>query len=180
MAYSLESSLKSYPPALSSDGFKLSLVGKQITTIGKLPPSIARNIKVLYISNNSLKSLNGIDQFSQLKSISCANNNIKFLGDLKYLSACHCLEKVSFLGNIVTAMPYYREYIISICPNIISIDSMNVLWKEKIDSKSSSTKAQLYYDQLRLNDLRNCILRHIQKLVTCHEELKTTVFGRFR
>ena len=180
MSSSLDQCLRSFPPALSSDGSKLSLVAKQISFFGKVPPTIARFVKVLYISNNSFKSLSGIEQFVLLKSLSCANNDIKYLGDLKYLSSCRQLEKVSFVGNIVTSMPFYRQYLISICPNIISIDGVNVLWKEKIESKSSSSKAQLYYDQLRLNDLRNCILRHIQKLVTCHGELLATVFGRFR
>jgi hypothetical protein len=69
MNYTLEEALHLHPVSLSSNGSKLSLVGKQISSFGlrPLPRTISDPVKVLYISNNSLSSLNGIEQFRYLR-----------------------------------------------------------------------------------------------------------------
>jgi hypothetical protein len=176
----IEDALLKSPNSLSLDGNKLSLVGKQISHIGLIPPSVCRSIRTLYISSNYLKSTQGLEQFVNLKCLSCANNSIRYLGELQWLRECRLIEKVSFIGNAVVSMPYYREYIICLCPNLVSLDSINVSWKEKLDAKSSSHKAQMFYNQLRVNDLRYCIVSHMCNLVYCHQELITKVFGKFR
>lgn len=177
----IEEAVRQHPQYLSSDGSKLSIVGKQITCIGNaLPPSIAEAIRTLYISNNNMKTLQGIEKYYQLRVISCANNYIRYLGDLKYLKQIPFIEKVSFTGNPVSLMPFYREYLISLCPNLLSIDGHTISWKERTDAKSSSQKAQLFYSQLRLTALRNCILLHIKNLHCCHQEIRSVILGKFR
>ena len=177
----LEEAVRRNPQCLSLEGSKLSVVGKQITSVGNpLPSSISDSVRTLYISNNNLKTLQGIENYSRLRIVSCTNNYIRYMGDLKYLKNIKYLEKVSFIGNPVSMMPFYREYLISLSPNLISIDGKNISINEKMDAKSSSHKAQLFYNQLRLHALRNCILGHIKNLVCCHKELHDVVVGKFR
>lgn len=172
MNCSVEEALKSTPSAYAPELAKLSLVGKHIGTLIHSPLAIAKSVQTLYLSNNNLKTLEGLSDYSNLKCLSCTNNCIRYLGDLKWLRQTPLIEKLSFVGNPVTAMPFYREHLISMCPNVTVIDSRNVLLKEKLDSKITAKKAQLFYNQLRLNDLRICILIHLNKLTRCHLQIQ--------
>ncbi len=49
---------------------------KQINKIDKLP-SRFYNIETLYVSNNSIASLEGIEQFRNLVNLSLANNEVR-------------------------------------------------------------------------------------------------------
>ena len=174
----LSFALRSKPTAF--DGSKLNLVGQDLSSIDGLPPSIAVKLKTLYLSNNNLMSLNGVDQFRFLSSISCANNLLRYLGELRALSVLEYLEKVVLDGNIVTTMPFYREYILELCPSIKSIDGIRVSPEERANSKIVARKAQAFYEQMRLNELRNCILDRTSRLLSCHVELLRVVLGTYR
>jgi hypothetical protein len=157
------------------DGSKLNLVNSTITTIDKLPNLLCLKVKTLYISNNNISSSEGIEQFTNLQSLSMSNNLIRYLNELLPLSKLKHLEKISLEGNIVTAMPYYREYLLGLCPNLQLIDAIKVTNIEKSNSKSSSRKAISLFSQLRVNELQCCILRHLSGLIKCHNEMSKVV-----
>jgi hypothetical protein len=90
------------------------------------------------------------------------------------------LEKLVLEGNLCTSMPYYREYIIGMCRNIISIDGVKVTPLERENARSLAKKAHTFYEQLRLNELRNCILLNMRNHLACLRELLHVVFGKFR
>lgn len=164
----------------SFDGKKLSLVGTSLSVLDTVPISISRGIYVLYLSNNNLLSLKGIEQFVNVRCLSCGHNLIRYIGELQYLRNLRELEKVSLDGNVVTSMPYYREYILLLCPKVEVIDGVKVSSQERLSSQASARKAQTFYEQLRLNELRNCVLEHIFNLLKCHSLLLSVVLGRFR
>lgn len=75
---------------ISLDNGKLSLVGCYITEIDLLPEKLALIIKTLYLSHNSLTSLQNLQQFRYLTSVSLANNSIRYLHMLTPLSPLNC------------------------------------------------------------------------------------------
>lgn len=159
---------------------KLSMVNCSISLIDQIPRTFCENVRTLYLSNNNLLSLKGIEQFNNTQSLSCANNLIRYLGEIRWLNKLEGLEKIVLEGNVVTSMPFYRDYIIGMCPKIASIDGIKVSTNERHNAKSTARKAQSFYDQLRLNELRNVILKHLECLLPCHTDMVQTVMGSFR
>ena len=94
----------------------------EIDDVSKLNPSIhllfgPGPISTLYLSNNLLNNLIGIEQnlFCNLSKLSLSNNSIRRIGELKVLSQLPCLTALNLTGNPVTRMPYYRQEVLLIC-----------------------------------------------------------------
>ena len=51
-------------------------------------------------------------------STSVANNLIRYLSSLRSLALVENLERVSLEGNVVTSMPFYRQYLIGLIKSI--------------------------------------------------------------
>ena len=173
---------------ISLENGKLSLVGCYITEIDLLPEKLSLVVKTLYLSHNSLTSLQNLQQFKYLTSISLANNSIRYLHTLTPLSSLLLLEKLSLEGNIVTHMPYYREIIIGLCSSpsnyqnfmLESLDSIPITAEEKTQSRVNYRKCCVQIEQLRCNGLRVIILEHMHRLFSCHAEIISYVMGKFR
>ena len=118
---SLSNALNRQPQA--TDGNRVHLVGVGVQILDQLSTKIALRAKTVYLSNNDIDSLRGISQFTNLKSLSCSNNKISSIDELRYLSDLINLEKLSIDGNPVCGIPYFREYIIALCPNLTHLDS---------------------------------------------------------
>ena len=58
------------------DENKISIVQKNVNLIDLLPKQF-QQIETLYLSNNNLTSLEGIEQFSNLKILTLVNNDVK-------------------------------------------------------------------------------------------------------
>lgn len=162
------------------DGSKLSLVNCNITVIDKIPAQIAVKVKTLYLSNNNLSSLSGIGQFANVVTLSAAHNLIRFLDDLSPLSNLIHLERLSLEGNTVVSMPYYREYLIAMCSRLQSVDGIKVTKDERDGAIIAAHKMASVFEQMRINELQNCILTHCKWLMRCHLEMKALILGRFQ
>lgn len=165
---------------ISFENGKLSLVGCYVTEIDMLPEKISNSIKTLYLSNNSLTSLQNIQQFQFLTAISLTNNSIRYLFHLTSLSSLRCLERISLEGNVVAQMPYYREFLVGICPLLESVDSLPVSDDERNLSTINYRKCCVQLELLRCNELRVVILKHMHLLFSCHAEIISLVMGKFR
>jgi hypothetical protein len=115
-----------------------------------------------------------LPSFLRLRSLSCSNNSLKYFGDLSALRELQFLEKISLIGNIVSSMPFYREFVLSLTPGLVSLDGVPITLKDKLEAKQAATRARLFYDQIRLNHLRNNLLLHVQRSVLCHTQLLST------
>ena len=162
------------------EGSKLNLVGYNITTIDKLPESMAAKVKNLYLSTNCLRSLSGLEQFTNITTLSLASNSLKSLDDIAQIYHLTQLEKVSFDQNEVVHMPYYREFIIGIRPSIKVIDGVKISQSEKMAAKSKFVSIISTLENLRLMHLQSLVLTHAHGLIRCHCELSEVVNGRFR
>ena len=174
------SCLQSHPAAFDGSGLKLSLVSSNICEIDKVPGQLVSKVQTLYLSNNHIISLSGVEQFASLRSLSAANNLIRYLSSLRSLASIEQLERVSLEGNVVTNMPFYRQYLVGLCPRLLALDGINVTTEERIGARSSSRQLTAFYDQLRLNELQNIILRNVCLQLNLHADLNRVVLGRFR
>ena len=172
--------LQTLPAPVDSTSSKLSLVGLDIGEIDFVPGPLPERIQVLYMSNNLLTSLDGVEQFVNIRQVSFANNFIKYLSDLRSLGLLPHLEKITLEGNVVTGMPFYRQYLIGLCANLTSVDGINVTPDERKHARTYSRQLSAFYDQLRLNELQNIILRHLRLQLTMHSEFQKVIIGRFR
>jgi Leucine-rich repeat (LRR) protein len=130
--------LQSLPAPFDSTGQKLSLVGNNISEIDKIPSTLLTKVQTLYLSNNSIVTLDNIEQFTHLQNLSVTNNLIRYLSHLKSLGLNEELEKVSLEGNVVTGMPFYRRYMVGLCPRLLVLDGSNVTAEERNSSKSTA------------------------------------------
>jgi hypothetical protein len=62
-------------PAACLNEHKLSIVQKFIRSIDTVTKK-AQKAEIVYLSNNNIKCLNGIQQFRKLRSLSVANNEV--------------------------------------------------------------------------------------------------------
>lgn len=180
----LSAALREVP--LSLQHGRLSLVGSYLTDIDILPEKLSDLVRTLYLSNNSLTTLRNVQQFKHLTTLSLANNSIRYLHALYPLSNLPFLEKVSLEGNVVTHMPYYRQFLIGICSAgndqfmLRSIDSI-LLTREEIEkSQINFRTCSLQLEQMRCECLRVAVLEHMHFLFACHAELVRIVMGKFR
>jgi Leucine-rich repeat (LRR) protein len=130
--------LQSLPAPFDGTGQKLSLVGNNISEIDKVPSTLLTRVQTLYLSNNRIVSLDNIEQFTHLQNLSVTNNLIRYLSHLKSLALNEQLEKVSLEGNVVTGMPFYRQYMVGLCPRLLVLDGSNVTAEERSCSKSTT------------------------------------------
>ena len=162
------------------DGTKLSVVNAGIKSIDVIPSRISLRINTVYLSNNDIRDITNVPQFINCISLSLANNLIKFLGDVECLGRMEHLDKLTLEGNPITSMPYYRDYILGLCPRLIVLDGVKVSVEERHNAKSKGRKITAVLEQLRVNELRLKILQHYSNLFMCHIELGRVVVGRFR
>jgi hypothetical protein len=177
--------------ALDPSG-KLQLVSCYMTHLDALPPALAQRVRVLYLSNNSIASLQGIQQFSNLTTLSLANNSLRYIHDLTPLAALTRLERLALEGNVVTSMPFYRELLLGICSSYSGADTntpprgLQVLDGVKVSAQEQGGVRALFrkvcgqMDLMRCNELRVCVLEHVCALTACHSQLVAEVLGKFR
>ncbi len=68
-------------------------------------------MQAVYLSRNSLASLEGLEQFSRLQALSVSDNILASWQDLAVLSQqplCRSLQAASFDGNPLSFLPNYR------------------------------------------------------------------------
>lgn len=82
------------------------------------PAKVGAPLQTLYLSKNSLRSLQGMQQFSSLVTLTAADNLIGSFEELHYLTAANHarqLQALSLEGNPVARLPHYRCPVSSGC-----------------------------------------------------------------
>lgn len=166
----LSSSLRLHPS--SFEGTKLSLANCEISNIDNISSTLALRVKTLYLGTNNLSSIGNIVQFSNLSTASLSNNCIRYLDELRPLGILQQLEKLSLDGNIVTSMPYYREYMIGMCTHLHSLDNKAVSSSERTAGHPTAVQVSATFRRLRCNELRYAILLHALHMSKCRAELQ--------
>ncbi len=63
---------------------KIAVVQKFVSQIDEMPKKF-RNIETLYLSNNNIKTLDGLEQFTRLKNVSLAHNEVTRISEQFYI-----------------------------------------------------------------------------------------------
>ena len=102
-------------------------VGKHITSLGGVSPSVSSRATHLFVSNNSLESLRGLERFSGVTCLSLTHNLIHRSNDLHPLASLARLETLSLEGNPVCSTPNYRAHVIALAsPCLKTLDRREV------------------------------------------------------
>ena len=92
---------------------RCTLANKRIKSIGNPLPDFTNRITKLYLSNNELRSLSGIENFPNLSHLSISNNKILDFSELTKLTMPSALQSLSIQGNFFAKNPRAYEDIIN-------------------------------------------------------------------
>ena len=159
------------------DPGRVSVVQHCLTSIGKVPDRFAAATSV-YLSKNSLSTLAGIEQFSDLRVLSLSNNLIADLDELRALQPCSHLRVLNLQENPVAWLPYYRWHALQMLPSLRTIDGFEISDAERtmlptIISRETATLRVMVQNECHLHQLRECLSR-----LQLHRSFHKTVHGR--
>ena len=105
---------------------KISFLSKNIQSIGNGIPSIFCNITRLYLSNNNLTSLEGIEQFANLTHLSISYNLIEDIYELNHIINPEILLHLNVKGNFFCKNPSFEEVILNLFINLKTLDDLKI------------------------------------------------------
>ncbi|KAL4455778.1 hypothetical protein ABPG74_003188 [Tetrahymena malaccensis] len=161
----LSNALERFPQFF--DDIKISVVQKSINEIDRLPYKY-NNIEILYLSNNNLTDLEGIQQFKKLRTLTLAHNELSNVKILRQISQLNSLEQLNLSGNPIAKHPNYKIYLLTVLPNLKSLDgrpvSEEARLKAEIKAKQQTQLLQLmlrnYCEIIKLNSFGRKIDLH--------------------
>lgn len=99
---------------------------RNLTVIDELPEQY-HTAEVVYISRNNLRTLQGLEQFSQLRVLSASDNLFEDISQLQILQdACPGLQVVSFERNPLVHLPNYRNKVVQMLPKLQMLDGQGI------------------------------------------------------
>ena len=161
------------------DNAKLNGVDCNIHVIDSIRPDYISQVRTLYLSNNCIAALDGVEAYYNVESLSLANNQITYLHHLNPLRYLNNLRKLAIVGNPVVEMPYFRHRLLLLCPNLRVLDGKPVKICDHQEAHSIASTATITSEQLMLNELRNTILSHVSRVTAVQVELLYEVCGRY-
>lgn len=118
---------------------------KGITQINTFPG--AAKVEQMFISHNQIATLNGVQNFKNLRVLSISFNEVSKISDLKFLEGLR-LETINLEGNPITKQPYYQHHVVSVLPHLSLFDG-----KAVNESLRAKAQAIVDFDTQRLTDL---------------------------
>ena len=161
------------------DNTKLNAVDCAIQIIDSIRTEHINKVHILYLSNNNIATLDGIETYSNVETLSLANNQITYLHQLKALRYLSHLRKLAIVGNPIVEMPYFKQRLLLLCPNLQTLDGKAITRDDHNDATITASSATITTEQLMLNELRNTILLHVSKVTAMQTELLYEVCGRY-
>ena len=141
--YTLEASIKAGESKLQDKCVRGS--NKGITQINTFPG--AAKVEQIFISHNQIATLDGVQNFKNLRVLSISFNEISKISDLKFLNGLR-LETINLEGNPITKQPYYQHHVVSVLPHLSLFDG-----KAVNESLRAKAQAIVDFDTQRLTDL---------------------------
>jgi hypothetical protein len=105
---------------------KISISGKSISSIGYGLNECFLNITKLFLSNNKISSLDGIEIFKNLTHFSISYNKIVKISELKKINNKHKLTSISVKGNFFCINPNTNTELICLFPNLQDLDGYKI------------------------------------------------------
>lgn len=105
---------------------KMTLMYKNITTIGQGFPEYFIRITKLYLSNNKIQNLIGIEFFKNLTHLSLSFNNLEKVNELEKISNKDILISLSVKGNLFMKNPLSSVLIIKMFSKLKDLDDNKI------------------------------------------------------
>ncbi|RLN27425.1 hypothetical protein BBJ28_00009864 [Nothophytophthora sp. Chile5] len=152
------------------DGSRLNAVGKGILSVGRVPPSVSVHITALYLSQNNLHSLEGIDQFAGVRLLSVGGNLLACSAEIARLAGLPQLRNLNLMGNPICDQPNYRLRIIDALKQIQVLDNADVSKKEREIAPRVAAQDEALRAMVTQNHFDIQKLQHIAHLIPLHKE----------
>lgn len=142
------------------DGTKLNAVGKSIECIGSVPPAVSASITALFLSQNNLRILDGIEQFtSSLRLLSIGGNLLTLFSEIERLTKLPRLRNLNLLGNPICDHPNYRFRVIDALKQVQVLDTVDVTAKERelasiVASQDKALRAMVLRNHFEIQQLQ--------------------------
>ena len=105
---------------------KISYLSKNIQSLGNQIPPIFHNITRLYLSNNNIITLEGIEQFANLTHFSISYNLIEDIYELNRIINPEILLHLNVKGNFFCKNPSFSEVILNLFLNLKTLDDLKI------------------------------------------------------
>ena len=122
---------------------KISFLSKNIQSIGNGIPLIFCNITRLYLSNNNIISLEGIEQFANLTHLSISYNLIEDIYELNRIINPEILLHLNVKGNFFCKNPSFSEVILNLFLNLKTLDDLKINNNHKKQIKNGQELSKL-------------------------------------
>ena len=156
------------------DGHRGLAVEKGIATLDEVRAGF-RVARKLFLSHNDLTSLNGIEQFPELRVLSVQSNRIASLSEVRVLTdGCPHLEVASFEGNPLESTPNYREQLLGILPALKMLDGAPVTERERAEARVTVSQEAHLMDMA----LENLGMMHQLERLTMLRRVHLDMFRR--
>lgn len=159
------------------DGTKLNAVGRAIERIGDLPPAVSAPVSALFLSQNRLSTLSGVEQFTALRVLSAAGNALASFDDVARLTALPRLRALNLMGNPLTDQPHYRLRVIDCLASLQVLDTVDVSKRERELAPRVAAQERALRAMVLGNHFVIYKLQRIAKLVLLRRDLAGFVMG---
>ena len=169
----LSSVLRREPSCFSQN--KISIVGKRVSILDRLPFTYSK-VSTLYFSDNNIKSLEGIQQFENVHTISLGNNLIEDFETLRLVP--QSTRALNLEGNPITRLPHYRLHVLHILPHIQQLDKHAVEKDEKQLARSIVKRESLVLERIVQSECEIIKLKRIPQLINLRMELQQLFYSQ--
>lgn len=159
------------------DGTKLNAVGKAIDCIGSVPPAVSAPITALFLSQNNLTTLHGVEQFMSLRLLSVGGNLLTHFDALEPLTALQRLRNVNLTGNPLCDQPNYRFRVLAHLPQLQVLDTTDVSAKERELAPRIAAQDKALRAMVLANHFTIQKLQRIVKVIDLRSDFYSLVLG---
>ncbi|EEY65681.1 uncharacterized protein PITG_03198 [Phytophthora infestans T30-4] len=151
------------------DGARLNAVGKGLHVLGRVPPTVSASVTALYLSQNSLRSLEGIEQFSAVRLLSVGGNLIASEKEVAILNDLAQLRNLNLMGNPLCDQPNYRLRIIAMLDKLQVLDNSDITKKERDAAPHVAAQDNALRGMVSQNHFGIQKLQRIAQLISLHK-----------
>lgn len=159
------------------DGTKLNAVGCGIECIGDVPAAVSTPVSALFLSQNRLATLKGVEQFTALRVLSAAGNALASFDDVVRLTALPRLRALNLMGNPLCDQPHYRLRVVDCLANLQVLDTTDVSKREREQAPKVAAQERALRAMVLANHFATQKLQRIARLVQLRSDLAGFVLG---
>ena len=120
----------------------------------------AKLVEKIFLMDNDITNLAGIEAYTNLKVLSLESNKISKLNEIRILSKLP-LQNVNLQLNPVTKLPFYEQFVVANIPTLLQFDSKRVDDKTRQKAKLTLEKEAEVLNQLCANELKIASLENL-------------------